>query len=93
MAVRIALGADRHTVIGIVVAQGARLVAIGLIAGLIGSLGLTRLVSSLLYQTSPYDLVTFISVPAVLAVVAFIACALPAWRAARVDPITALRAE
>jgi putative ABC transport system permease protein len=93
MAVRIALGANRYTVVGMVVGQGARLVAIGLIAGLIGSLGLTRLVTSLLYQTNPYDPVTFITVPAVLAGVAFIACALPAWRAARVDPIIALRAE
>jgi putative ABC transport system permease protein len=93
MAVRIALGAGRHTVMGMMVGQGARLVATGLVAGLIGSLVLTRLVASLLYQTNPYDPVTLITVPAVLAVVAFIACALPAWRAARVDPIIALRAE
>jgi predicted permease len=93
MAVRIALGADRHTVIGMVVGQGARLVAIGVAAGLIASFGLTRFVASLLYQTDPFDIGTFITVPAVLTVVAVAACALPAWRAARVDPITALRAE
>jgi putative ABC transport system permease protein len=91
--VRIALGADRRGVIGMVVGQGARLVAIGLVGGLIASLGLTRLVASLVYQTNPYDFVTFTIVPAVLAVAAFIACAFPAWRAARVDPMTALRAE
>jgi predicted permease len=93
IAVRMALGAERGTVIRMVIGQGARLVAIGFVAGLIGALALTRLVASLLYQTNQYDLVTFATVPAVLAAAAFIACALPAWRAARVEPITALRAE
>jgi putative ABC transport system permease protein len=93
IAVRMALGAERREVVGMVIGQGARLVAMGLLVGLLGSLALTRLVASLLYQTTPYDLITFASVPAVLAVVAFVACAIPAWRAARVEPITALRAE
>jgi putative ABC transport system permease protein len=91
--VRMALGAAPRTVVRMVIAQGSRLVAIGLVAGLVGSLVLTRLVASLLYQTNPYDLVTFAAVPAVITVVAFMACAVPAWRASRVDPITALRAE
>jgi putative ABC transport system permease protein len=93
IAVRMALGAERRTVIRMVIGQGARLVAIGLVAGFIASLALTRLVASLLYQTNAYDLITFATVPAVLAVAAFMACALPAWRAARVEAITALRAE
>lgn len=91
--VRMALGAERRAVIGMVVGQGTRLLVVGLVAGLLGSLVLTRLLASLLYQTNPYDLITFVTVPAVLALAAFIACALPAWRAARVDPICALRAE
>jgi predicted permease len=91
IAVRMALGAERRTVIRMVIGQGGRLVAIGLAAGLLGSLALARLVSSLLYRTNAYDPVTFATVPAVLAVAAFMACALPAWRAARVEPMTALR--
>jgi putative ABC transport system permease protein len=91
IAVRMALGAERQTVIRMVIAQGARLVAIGLLAGLIASFAMTRVVASVLYRTDAYDLVTFATVPAVLAVAAFIACALPAWRAARVEPMMALR--
>jgi putative ABC transport system permease protein len=93
IAVRIALGADRQTVVGMVIVQGARLVAVGLVAGLFTSLALTRLVAALLYQVNPYDALAFLIVPAVLVPAAFMACAIPAWRAARVDPITALRAE
>ena len=93
IAVRMALGAERHAVIRMVIGQGARLIALGLVAGLVGSLALTRVVASLLYQTNPYDVVTFATVSGVLAAAALAACALPAWRAARVEPITALRAE
>ena len=93
IALRMALGAERRTVVGMVVGQGARLVAMGLIAGLIASLALTRLVASLLYQTNPYDLTAFAIIPAVLVPATLVACALPAWRAARVEPTTALRAD
>jgi predicted permease len=93
IAVRMALGAERRAVIGMVIAQAARLVAIGLLIGLPGSLALTRVVASLLYQANPYDLAAFAVIPAVLVPAAFIACAIPAWRAARVAPIVALRAE
>ncbi len=93
IAVRMALGAERRTVVGMVIGQGARLVAMGLLVGIPCSLILTRVVASLLYQANPYDLVTFAIIPAVLVVAALLACALPAWRAARVEPSTALRAE
>ncbi|HXG54241.1 MAG TPA: ABC transporter permease [Vicinamibacterales bacterium] len=91
--VRMALGADQRQVIGMVIGQGGRLVAIGLTVGLLGSLILMPFLASLLYQTNQYDLLTFVTVPVVLATGALIACALPAWRAASVEPITALRAE
>lgn len=91
--VRMALGAQREGVIRMVAAQGAKPVFIGLVAGLVASFGTVRLLESLLYQTGRYDLVTFVAVPVVLITVALIACAVPAWRAARVEPLIALRAE
>ena len=93
IAVRMALGAERSAVVGMVIGQGAQLVAMGLFVGLLGSLALTRVAASLLYRTSPYDLVAFAIIPAVLVPAALMACALPAWRATRVAPTTALRAE
>ena len=63
---RVALGARRWAVIRMVVGQGARLVAIGLAAGLLCSLALTRTVAALLYQSDPYDFVAFALIPAVL---------------------------
>ncbi|MBW8869038.1 MAG: FtsX-like permease family protein, partial [Acidobacteria bacterium] len=93
MAVRIALGADGPRLIEMVLGQAARLVGVGLIVGLLAALALTRLIASLLYRTNEYDLVTFTTVPAVLVAVAFVACVLPAWRAVRLDPIVALRAD
>jgi putative ABC transport system permease protein len=93
IAVRMALGAERRTVVGMVVGQGARLVGAGLLVGLPCSFVLTRLLASRLHQANPYDVVTFATVAAVLVLTALLACGLPAWRAARVDPTTALRAE
>ena len=93
IAVRLALGAEQRSVMRMVVGQGARLVAFGLAIGLAAALGLTRLVTALLYRTSEYDLPTFVMVPAVLLVAALVACALPAWRASRVEPLSALRSE
>jgi ABC-type lipoprotein release transport system permease subunit len=61
--------------------------------GIAGALGATRLMRALLYQTEPFDLVTFASVPGILGIVALLACYLPARRAAMVEPVTALRAE
>jgi hypothetical protein len=91
--VRLALGATGREVLGLVVRQGMTLTLAGLGLGIAGALGATRLMRGLLYQTEPLDLVTFASVPGILAVVALLACYLPARRAARVEPMAALRAE
>lgn len=91
--VRIALGATGETVMRLVVRQGIVLVALGVTLGLAGSLAATRLMQSLLYEVTTTDPVTYLAVPLLLAGVATLACSLPAYRAARVDPVTALRAE
>ena len=90
---RTALGAPRTAVIGLVLRQGMNLAGLGLILGLAGALALTRLIRSLLYGVGPTDVVTFTMVPLVLIAVALVACWLPARRAAKVDPLVALRAE
>jgi predicted permease len=91
--VRLALGARRRDVLGMVMGQGLRVAGVGLAAGLLASLALTRLLSSLLFGVSPYDVPTLSAVVAVLAVTAALASALPALRATRVDPLTAFRCE
>jgi putative ABC transport system permease protein len=89
--VRLALGAERSQVIGMVLAQGAKLVAVGLALGLIASLSVSSLLESQLYEIRARDVWTYAGAPVVLAIVAVAACVLPALRAARVDPIRALR--
>jgi putative ABC transport system permease protein len=91
--VRIALGARVVDVLALVVRQGMRLVVVGLVLGLVAALALTRVMSALLYRTDRFDPVTFIACPIVLALVALLACYLPARRAARIEPLTALRTE
>jgi len=91
--VRMALGAQRRDVLGLVVGHGMRLTGIGVILGLAGALALTRVLKSLLFEIKPFDPVTFLTVTALLAGVALLACWIPARRAARVDPIEALRYE
>jgi len=91
--VRVALGAARAEVVGLIVKQGMLLVAIGLVIGLAGSLAATRVMASLLYETDVYDPMTFAIVPALLAVVSLAACYVPARRAAIVDPMVTLRSE
>jgi putative ABC transport system permease protein len=93
MGVRIALGAQRHNVLGLVVGSGMRLVVVGIVAGLAGAAGLTRVMRSLLFDVTPFDPITLVSVPVVLATVALLACWLPARNAAKVDPMEALRTE
>ena len=91
--IRMALGATSRTVLGLVVGQGMLLVAIGVGIGLAGSLGLARLLASLLFGVKTSDPATFAVVSLVLAVAAFVATYIPARRATKVDPITALRYE
>ncbi|HMC71928.1 MAG TPA: FtsX-like permease family protein, partial [Mycobacteriales bacterium] len=91
--VRVALGAGRADVLRLVVGEGARLVAVGVVIGLVGAVAVTRVLSSLLFGVTATDPVTFVVVPAVLVVVALGAAAVPARRATKVDPIVALRYE
>jgi putative ABC transport system permease protein len=89
--VRMALGARAGEVFAMVVGQGLRLSAIGATIGLAGALGLSRVLAGLLHGVSPTDPLTFVAVTLLLAAVAALACFLPARRAARVDPLVALR--
>ena len=93
LGVRMALGATRRHVLGLVLGQGARLTLLGVVAGTIGALALSRVVASLLYGIKPTDPLTFVAVPAVLAAVAVLASYAPARRAMNVDPLVAMRAE
>jgi putative ABC transport system permease protein len=91
--IRLALGAQTRDVLSLVVKQGALLIAIGLVIGLIGAFAAMRVVQSLLFGVTTKDPMTFISAAAVLAVIGLLACYLPARRATKVDPIEALRRE
>lgn len=91
LGVRSALGAGRGDLFKLVVGQGMRLAAIGLFIGIAASLGLTRFLQSMLYGVMPSDPLVFATVTAVLAAVTLVACYVPAHRAARVDPVIALR--
>ncbi|MEM7480038.1 MAG: ABC transporter permease [Acidobacteriota bacterium] len=91
MGVRMALGARRRDVLSMIFRQGMTLVGVGLILGAMGAFGLSRLLGSLLFGTSPTDWATFAWVLAIFAVVAWVATAIPAHRATRVDPVTVLR--
>ena len=93
LGIRVALGAQRRDVIGLVLGQGLKLVGIGIVIGLGGAWALTRVLTTLLYEVKPTDHLTFLAVPVLLVAVSILACWLPARRAAGVDPITALRYE
>ncbi|MPY89081.1 MAG: FtsX-like permease family protein [Luteitalea sp.] len=91
--VRVALGANAADIVPLVVRQGLWITSVGIVSGLLAALGLTRLLASLLYGVAPLDPLTFASVAIALAAVTVVACWLPARRAARIDPLLALRAE
>ena len=91
--IRMALGARRPDVIRMIVTHGMALAGAGLLLGLPAAFALTRMMSTLLFEISPRDPVTFASVTAVLIAVALVACYLPARRATRIDPMVALRYE
>jgi ABC-type antimicrobial peptide transport system permease subunit len=91
--IRMALGAQRRDVAGLVLGRGAAITGAGLVIGIGCGLALTRLMSGFLYGVQPSDPLTFILVACVLGVVALIACYIPARRAIRVDAIVALRSE
>ena len=93
MAVRVALGAQRSRVIGLVVGQGMSVAALGLVAGVLGALGLTRFLSSFLFDVKPTDIGTFIVALLLLTGASLVACYIPARRASSVDPVQALRVE
>ena len=89
--VRIALGAHTKDVLRMVVEQSVQLAAIGVLLGVGVALALTRLVGNLLFDISPHDPTTYLTVAAVLVGTALLAAGIPAWRAARIDPVVALR--
>jgi putative ABC transport system permease protein len=91
--IRLALGAQSRDVLMMVVKQGSILILLGLVIGLAGAYALTRLIESLLFGVTPKDPFTFAAVAVLLAVVALMACYIPAWRATKVDPLEALRYE
>ncbi len=93
MGVRAALGASRGAILSLVMREGMMLAAIGVVIGVAGAVAASRTLVSLLFGVKSLDLVTYFSVVALLGGVSAMACLIPAWRAARVDPATTLRAE
>jgi putative ABC transport system permease protein len=93
LGIRMALGAQRRNVLSLVFRRGVLITGSGIGIGLLMALGVTRMLSFFLFGVSPFDPVAFISVPLMLSLTGMVASALPALRAARVDPLVALRAE
>jgi ABC-type antimicrobial peptide transport system permease subunit len=91
--IRMALGAKKIDVLIMIIKQGLKLAIVGVVIGIAAALALTRFLSSLLYGVDPNDPLTFVTVSLVLLGVALLACYIPARRAARVDPMLALRYE
>jgi ABC-type antimicrobial peptide transport system permease subunit len=93
ISVRVALGAQRRSVIGLILRQGSIPIVIGVVAGLAGAFAVGRAMRGLLFNVEPADPITFIAMPALLAAGALMGCVVPARRALAVDPANALRAE
>jgi putative ABC transport system permease protein len=91
--VRIALGANRRNILALVLKKGMGLTLLGIAIGMAAAFALTRLMSSLLFGVKAFDPLTFVAVPLLLAMVALLACWIPARRATKVDPMIALRYE
>jgi putative ABC transport system permease protein len=91
--VRAALGASRWDLVRLVIGGGAAPVVAGILVGLAGAIGLSRFIETLLFQTRPIDAASLLAVGALFLLVALTACFVPAWRAARIDPMSALRQE
>jgi len=91
--IRMALGAKRRDVLRMILSQGMRVSAVGIVMGLAIALGLTRLLRTLLFEVSATDPITFGLVAMTMSLIALMACYLPARRATRVDPLVALRDE
>jgi putative ABC transport system permease protein len=91
--IRLALGAQSRDVLLMIVKQGSLLIGLGLAIGLLGAFAATRVIASLLFGVTAKDPFTFAAVAVLLAVVALMACYIPAWRATKVDPMEALRCE
>jgi len=88
---RMALGADRGRIVRLVLARGVTLAGAGIAVGFLGALAATRLLQSMLFGITATDPLTYGAMAVVVAAIALLACAIPAWRAATVDPLAALR--
>jgi ABC-type antimicrobial peptide transport system permease subunit len=91
--IRLAIGADPRALVRLVLGEGAVLAALGVVLGIAGAVALTRSLASLLYDVSPTDPSVLLALPLLLAAIALAACYVPARRAARSDPLSALRAD
>jgi putative ABC transport system permease protein len=91
--IRLALGAQSRDVLLRIVKQGSKLIIVGLVIGLAGAFAATRVIASLLFGVTTKDPFTFVAAAVLLAIVALLACYIPALRATKVDPLEALRYE
>ena len=91
--IRMALGGQRRDVLRLIMAEAAKLIFVGILIGIVGALALTRVMAGLLFQVTPGDPEILAAVASLLALVALVACYIPARRATRVDPMVALRYE